>query len=130
MICADTNVLIRILVDDVDQPGQMRAARELATNAGQIFIPQIVQVESVWVLRAAYALEKKDVISILDHLLHNKAFVLQAETSFMEALTTYKASKVDFSDCLIAAESQAQDSTLFTFDKSQSKLPGVELVGV
>ncbi len=129
MIAVDTNVLIRILVDDLDHAGQMQAARELASKSGQIFIPQIVQVESVWVLRAAYALGKEDIIGVLEHMLHNQALVLQSETCFQEALTTYKSGKADFSDCLIAAESQLQATTLFTFDKTLSRLPGVELAG-
>jgi len=128
VISVDTNVLIRMLVDDLGHAGQMRAARELATRSGQIYITQIVQVESVWVLRAAYALEKKNIIAVLEHMLHNQALVLQAETRFQEALTTYKHSKADFSDCLITAESQSQDHDLFTFGKTLSKLPGVKLV--
>jgi len=86
------------------------------------------KVESVWVLRAAYGLDKKDIIRILEHLLHNQALVLQAETRFIEALTIYRASKADFSDCLIMAESQAEGCVLFTFDKTLSKIPGANLV--
>jgi predicted nucleic-acid-binding protein len=130
MISVDTNVLVRMLVDDPGQPGQVIAARALATKAGQVFITQIVQVESVWGLRAAYGLDKKDIIRILEHLLHNQALVLQAEARFMEALTIYKGSKADFSDCLIMAESQAEGSVLFTFDKILSKLPGANLVEI
>jgi len=128
MISVDTNVLVRMLVDDPDQPDQVQVARTLATKAGQVFITQIVQVESVWVLRAAYSLDKKDIIRILEHLLHNQALVLQAEARFMEALTIYKGSKADFSDCLIAVESHEEGSSLFTFDKILSKLPGATLV--
>jgi len=58
VISVDTNVLIRMLVDDAGQPGQVQATRELATKAGQVFLTQIIQVESVRVLRAAYGLSK------------------------------------------------------------------------
>jgi len=98
------------------------------TSKGQVFITQIVQIESVWVLHAAYGLSKKDIIRILEHLLYNQALVLQTEACFLEALTIYKGSKADFSDCLILAESATNDSTLFTFDKTLSRLPGVSLV--
>ncbi len=47
MISVDTNVLIRMLVDDPGLPGQVRAARDMATKAGQILITQIVQVEAM-----------------------------------------------------------------------------------
>jgi len=58
VISVDTNVLIRMLVDDAGQPGHVQAACELATKAGQVFLTQIIQVESVRELRAAYGLYK------------------------------------------------------------------------
>ncbi len=54
MIAADTNVLVRILADDPGQPAQVEAARGLASQAKQVFIPLVVQVETVWVLESGY----------------------------------------------------------------------------
>ena len=75
MISVDTNVLVRILVDDTAQPGQVRAARETAKKAGAVFVPQVVQVETVWVLETAYGLDRKTLIDILEHLACNRCFV-------------------------------------------------------
>jgi len=50
MIAVDTNLLVRILADDPDQPVQVDAARALASQSQQVFVPLIVQVETVWVL--------------------------------------------------------------------------------
>ncbi len=128
MIAVDTSVLIRMLVDDPGQPDEVQAARELATRAEQVFITQVVQTEAVQVLHAAYHLGKKEIIRVLEHLLHNQALVLQGEACFMEALTAYKRNKADFSDCLIAAESKARCHVLFTFDERLAKLPNARLV--
>ena len=127
MIAIDTNVLVRILVDDSGQPDQVQAARKLASDAKQLFVPQIVQVEMVWVLQAAYKLKKTAIIAVLEHLLHNSAFELQAKDRFLEALELFKRNSCGFADCLIAAESYAADRTLITFDKKLVQLPGVEL---
>ncbi|OIO74483.1 MAG: PIN domain-containing protein [Zetaproteobacteria bacterium CG1_02_53_45] len=127
MIAADTNVLVRILVDDPAQPEQVAAARKLAREEQQLYIPQIVVIELVWVLQAAYKLDKSSIVRVLDHLLHNGAFELQAEDRFMEALGLFKESSCGFSDCLIAIESQAAGCTLVTFDRKLSLLAGVNL---
>jgi len=127
VIAADTNLLVRILVDDPGQPEQVAIARTLASEAKQIFVAQIVIVELVWVLQAAYKLDKLTIVHLLEHLLHNSAFVLQAEDHFLTALTLFKKQACDFSDCLIATESQAANCTLITFDKKLSRLSGVKL---
>jgi predicted nucleic-acid-binding protein len=128
MQAVDTNVLVRILVTDVKQPEQVKLARQFAKKAKILFIPQIVQVELVWVLDAAYKLDKSEIIQVLQHLQVNEAFQLQNDAEFSEALQTFQSNNVDFSDCLILAESKKENCTLTTFDKKFSKLPTVKLL--
>jgi len=127
MIATDTNLLVRILIDDPGQPEQVAIARAIAMQARQVLVPQIVIIELVWVLQSAYKFDKSAIISVLEHLLHNSAFDLQAEDRFFEALGLFKNNNCDFSDCMIAIESQTADCTLVTFDKKLSRLPGVKL---
>ncbi len=127
MIAADTNLLVRILVDDPGQPEQVAIARRIACEAKQVFVSQIVAVELVWVLQAAYKLDKVTVVQLLEHLLHNRAFALQSEDRFLEALGLFKQHTAGFADCLIAIESHAASCTLMTFDKKLSRLSGVKL---
>ena len=61
MTAIDTNVLVRIVVDEPSQPSQVIAARALASDAGEVFVPLVVLVEMVWVLESAYGLCKTDV---------------------------------------------------------------------
>jgi len=128
MICMDTNVLVRLFVDDSDQTAQVNAARDLAMRGDQVFVPQVVQVELVWVLQSAFGLSKKDVLIVLEHMLHNKVFELQAEDIFLEALSIFRSGRADFSDCLILAGSLRVDADLFTFDKHLAELPDVHLL--
>ncbi len=129
MISVDTNVLIRLLVDDPGHEDEIRAARRLAAAAEQVFITQVVQAETVRVLDTAYRLKKSDIIRVLEHLLHNQALVLQGESCFLEAVVAYRRhNRTDFADCLIAAESRARNHVLYTFDHQLSKLPGARFV--
>jgi predicted nucleic-acid-binding protein len=50
VIAVDTNVLVRLPVDDSQAPAQVSAARKLLKDKGPAFVSQIVQVETVWVL--------------------------------------------------------------------------------
>src|SRR5579864_9410476 len=90
MQAVDTNVLIRILVTDDKQTEQVRLARLFAKKAKILFVPQIVQVELVWVLDVAYGLDKSEIARILNHLLTNEAFKLQSESEFSEALQLFQ----------------------------------------
>lgn len=128
MIAVDTNVLVRILADDPDQPAQVEAARALATEAMQVFVPLIVQVETVWVLESGYDLSKETILQALEHLQINQAFVLQDADLCQRALDVFRSANADYSDCLILSESQRRELTLYTFDKRLSKLTGVNRV--
>ena len=126
MLAVDTNVLIRIVVADNKQMDQVKLARQIAKKARQLFVPQIVQVELVWVLATAYHLEKTDIIHVLQHLQTNEAFQLQNEVEFSEALLLFQANNVDFSDSLILIESKKVNCDVVTFDKKFSRLPRVK----
>lgn len=47
MIAVDTNILVRILIDDPSAFKQMDLAKALLKKARQAFVPQIVQIELV-----------------------------------------------------------------------------------
>lgn len=126
MQAVDTNVLVRILVTDDKQAEQIKLARQFAKNAKMLFIPQIVQVELVWVLEAAYKLDKAEIIRILQHIQANEAFHLQSESAFSKALQLFQANKVDFSDSLILIESKNVNCDVVTFDKKFARLPNVK----
>lgn len=128
MIAVDTNVLVRVLIDDAGARAQTAAARKKVRVAKQVFVPQIVQVECVWVFETAYRMHKEAVIGILSHLCNNSAFVLQAPEAFMTALQWFRRNNVDFADCLILTESRSAGCELFTFDKRLGKQHGARLL--
>ena len=126
MTSVDTNVLVRILVDDAGAVEQMEKARALLAASGTVYVTQIVQVELVWVLESAYGFDKASVCRALDHIQHHQQFSLQSLDCFNAALDSFKKNSADFSDCLILAESVLQQSKLATFDKKLGRLKGVE----
>jgi predicted nucleic-acid-binding protein len=128
MIAIDTNILVRLLVDDPGQPEQVRAARTLAQQAGAVYVPTIVLVECVWVLDSAYHFNKSALLTALSHLCGNDAFVLQDLESTLKALEYYRDGTADFADYLILVQSQQQGLDLHTFDQRLARQPGVRLL--
>jgi predicted nucleic-acid-binding protein len=128
VLAVDTNVLVRVLVDDPGAQKQCNAARQLASDSAAIYISQIVQVETVWVLESAYRFSREAVTGALTELARNEAFVLQRREVFVEALNQMSLGTVDFSDCMILAEARAENAELATFDKKLGKLTGTKLV--
>jgi len=128
MIAIDTNILVRLLVDDPGQPEQVQAARALAQQAGVVYVPTLVLVECIWVLDSAYHFPKSALLTLLSHLCGNDAFVLQELESISKALDYYREGAVDFADDLILVQSQRQGLDLHTFDKRLARQPGVRLL--
>lgn len=128
MIALDTNVLVRVLTDDEESPEQTQQARQLVKAAGSVFIPQIVQIELVWVLERAYDLQKPEILSALQLLLNNPAYQLQHRSHFAMAFERFRQSNAGFADAMIAIESEQQQAILWTFDRKLAKQYGVRLL--
>lgn len=128
MLAVDTNVLVRILVDDPGAPSQCAAARKLASEAGTIYVPQVVQIETVWVLESSYGVTKSALIDALAALAQNTAFVLQHGEVFRAALDEYRDGRADFSDYVVLAESHSCGAELATFDRKLGGHAGALIV--
>ena len=97
---------------------------------GCVYIPQIVQVELVWVLERAYELDKTQIIHALTLLKESSLYQLQSPEKFDLALQRFATNNAGFADALIATESEQSQLLLWTFDRKLSKQNGVQLLSV
>ncbi len=126
-IAIDSNILVRILIDDPGQTEQVNLARQLLKTVRQVYVPQVVQVECVWVLQRTYHIPKLKLIEILEQVYQSRVFVLQHEESFIKALARFRHGNVGFSDYLILCETQSiEGMELYTFDKRLGKIQGCQ----
>lgn len=107
MIGLDTNVLLRIVVDD--DPAQNERARRFATSAepASLFVSDIVMVELVWTLRRRLRLSKPLVVTVLRRLVDRPEFVFEDRDAMTGAVESFDSLTTDFSDILIAAKGRA-----------------------
>ena len=113
-ITADTNVLLRAVVQD-DQT-QAAAAQALLLRANVIAVPVPVFCEFAWVLRRAYGYSTGDVATAIEALLEIDTIVtdVPAAEAGIEALRAGG----DFADGAIARQGESLGASVFaSFDR-------------
>ncbi|MDD2775657.1 MAG: type II toxin-antitoxin system VapC family toxin [Gallionella sp.] len=116
MYAIDTNVLVRLLTqDDASQ-----AARAVALfRAEKIFIPKTVVLETEWVLRRLYRLERAVVIDAFHKLGELDNVEIEQFAAINEALTLNEKG-MDFADALHLASSK-NSQKFATFDEKMKQ---------
>lgn len=130
MIGVDTNLLVRYLAqDDAVQSPVASKIVDGFTPEEPGYISQVVLVETVWVLTRAYKMPRGAIADIVESLLRAREIVVdRAEAGYL-ALATYRATKADFSDALIAHSGRlAGCRETLTFDKPAASHAGLSLV--
>ena len=122
----DTNVLVRYLVQDEPEQGELATAyiREIKARGETCFINNIVLWELVWVLKSAYKLSRDEIIATLELLLKADTFEFENKSAALWAVQQMKLMKADLSDYLIGKLNQQAGCTeTASFD---AKLKGAE----
>ena len=131
MIAFDTNVLLRLLLDD--DPGQSRQAQNVVDRAvrlGQpILLPDIVLCEAEWVLASVYNAPRTRIAEVLRRLLEAAEFTFVNRAAVAAAADSYARGKAEFSDYLIGeVASAAGATTMYTFDRGLRRSDDFTLV--
>lgn len=127
----DTNILVRLLVDDDPRQAAKVEALVFASERKRepLFLPLTVTLELEWVLRSRYHFSKDAVLSTLSNLLETREITFQDEASVERALYFYRSQKADFAECLHLGCAMTHGQLPFlTFDRQAARLEGAELV--
>lgn len=111
MIAIDTNVLVRLLIDD--HPAQSKASHRLFA-AEDIHIPDTVLLETEWVLRAAFDLTPTEICTAL-RLVCGLPNVTVSDGQLIAQVIDWHEGGFDFVDAFHLARSKDQES-MKTFD--------------
>jgi predicted nucleic acid-binding protein len=125
----DTNLIVRYLVQDHDEPA--RAAGKLFDACDQgdmaVVVLPVVLAECVFVLESFYGHPRADIASALGRLISSPGVEISEVTVQLDALKRYKGTKAHFVDCLIAATAVAKDMAVATFDQHFRKFGDVRV---
>jgi len=115
MIAFDTNILVRLVVDD--QPYQADIAVNLL-KTHQVCISRTVLLETEWVLRSCYRFPKERIFEFFKLLLQTENVDMEDGLSVTRALDWY-AQGADFADALHLAT--CGKAVMHTFDRGFCK---------
>jgi len=124
VIALDTNVLVRLVVDE-DQEQTARARNFLLgveQGGGQVLILAGVLLETFWTLRSIYGYGREDVGDVLASLLTLPVAAIEHAEAVARAVTQYRNSG-DFPDLLFVELAKEFGTDSFaTFDRKLLKL--------
>jgi len=125
MIGLDSNVLLRIFVDDKPIE-QNEAARALVRGAerNSVRVCLVVLVETIWTMHRTFGFGRAAIAAFLIELMDRPEFVIESREMVEAALDVFIEFRlVDFPDCLIAVTNAKADcQTTYTFDEDASGL--------
>ena len=113
MIAVDTNLLVRILTKD-DLRQAKRAAKIIESD--DILIPKTVILETEWVLRHAYGINKGAIVEGFQKMMGLPNVHVEDQQAVFQAIAWYE-SNLDFADALHLASNMKADKFV-TFDKT------------
>lgn len=116
MKAVDTNVVVRLVT--WDDPEQASSARE-QFETGPLWLAKSVLLETEWVLRFSYQLERAAIVSAFSKLLGYRPLHVEDREAVLRAMSWY-AEGLDLADALHLASSQQADAFV-TFDGRLAK---------
>jgi len=125
MRALDTNVVVRYLTGD--NPAQATRARA-AVDAGPVFVPVTVLLESEWVLRSSYGLVEKAAVEALRRFAGLRNVSVENAKLVVEAFDRAEEG-MDFADALHLGAAGNCDAML-TFDRKFIRMAGGAPIGV
>ena len=124
MIAVDTNVLVRLVLDD--EPAQAAAVERILRTAGEggIFISLLVVAEVAWVLKRGYRESPETILEIIQDVLATREFTVERPDIVEAALLDAHAAKCGLADALIGRINEDHGSVgTLTFDMRAKRLP-------
>ena len=114
----DTNYLVRYFTNDI--PKLAEVAKKVIEKGKNLYIPQIVLAETVYILENDYKSSKQEVCRVMLVIL--KQDNITTPKFSLQAFDIYQKENIDFYDCLVIAEALSSKGKLHTFDKKMMKV--------
>jgi len=126
----DTNIILRFLL--ADDPVQTRSATELMSkiDEGKISaeIKDFVLLETVWVLETSCRVPRTEIADKLINILNLSGIVNTKRSTLIQAMLSFKETRIDLADCLLAAYSSPA-TPVVSFDRDLKRL-GAHLASI
>jgi predicted nucleic-acid-binding protein len=117
MTVIDANIVLRYLLDDVEEQSDRAAA---LIEEGPVLVPIEVLAEVVYVLRGVYDVERRAIAESLLRLTDARTVRTPEPEVVRHALSCFAETSLDFVDCLLAGRAR-NGASVATFDRALEK---------
>ena len=131
MKALDTNILVRFLVKDDENQSESvyRLFKKAESEKDAFFVPLLVILETVWVLKAVYEISRPDILDAINDILYLPILKFEGQPTLKRFLIDAQENSADLSDVLIACSARMSGcKTVLSFDKKATKFGIFELV--
>ncbi|PWU24726.1 MAG: PIN domain nuclease [Candidatus Rokuibacteriota bacterium] len=127
----DTNIILRYLVGDTPaQAGKSAALMErLEEGAERAEILESVIAEAVWTLESFYKVPRPEIAERLAAIVAFRGVLAAKKGVLIKALARFGSTSADFVDCLLAAQAQQRNQTVYSFDAKDFRRLGIAWEG-
>src|SRR3954452_9762696 len=120
----DTNILVRNLVGD--PPGMAQRATAFLAAAQELFLPDLVLAEVVYVLESFYDTTRAQVAELARSILAFPAIVVIDPVLLLRAVEVYELDRLDFADAyLVACAETSGVGVVASFGRAIDRAPSV-----
>jgi predicted nucleic-acid-binding protein len=123
----DTNVILRYLIGDIPAQADKSTAlmERLEAGAERAEILESVVAETVWTLESFYKVSRPEIAERLAVILSFRGVLAAKKGVLISALARFGSTSADFVDCLLAAQAQQRNLTVYSFDAKDFRRLGV-----
>lgn len=124
MIAIDTNLLVRLAVRD--DSAQLKRVHALLAKETALILSSVL-LETEWVLRARYQLQRTEIAEFFAFLASSDGLDFENPPAALAAIAAY-GEGMTFADALHAATATQRNLTFYTFD-APLKRKGIRIKG-
>jgi len=124
----DANVMLRFLVGDpADQSERVADLLLRAEREGHALIVQpFIVAEVFYVLASVYRTPRRKAVASVAGFLNGPSVDVEDEAIVMDAIARYLDSRIDFADCLLAAQGAGESISVASFDRDLDRFDDVQ----
>ena len=104
----DTNILVRFLVKDDEKQSESvyRLFKKAESEKDAFFVPLLVILETIWVLKAVYEISRPDILDAINDILYLPILKFEGQPTLKRFLIDSQENSADLSDVLIACSAR------------------------
>ncbi|WP_110038092.1 PIN domain-containing protein [Nocardia neocaledoniensis] len=123
----DTNVLVRHFTQD--PPDMGRSATKLLAESEDLYLPDLIVAETVYVLQSVYQVPRHEVAALTRAIIGSRNVVTDDPAVLIRAADVYEHHRLSFADAYLVALAEADSgSSIASFDKGISKVGTVRRI--